>query len=111
METPRFSCMMAASTRAGTSLNPPAAKGTTRVIGRLGYVCAWAVAAASPIAAPSNAAMLRFAIDPSSSCRRIMRSPAAQVERQGEIDSRCGDAVLDQDMLAKGVHGRAARVR
>jgi hypothetical protein len=36
IEAPIFSCMIAANTRAGTSLSPPGANGTTKVMGRFG---------------------------------------------------------------------------
>src|SRR5262245_36427163 len=49
MVWPRLLVMEAPSVRATTSVGPPAANGTTRVIGRVGQLaCAWArVAAAS----------------------------------------------------------------
>ena len=36
IEAPMRSCITAPSTRAGTSVSPPGANGTTKVIGRLG---------------------------------------------------------------------------
>src|SRR4051812_28188813 len=50
MDCPIRSCISAASTRAGTSDSPPGANGTTKVTGRLGYVCVRADGAASTTA-------------------------------------------------------------
>src|SRR4029078_7556728 len=50
MDCPMRSCISAASTRAGTSDSPPGANGTTKVTGRLGYVCVRADGAASTTA-------------------------------------------------------------
>src|ERR1700704_4302157 len=52
---PIWSASLLPSSRASTSTAPPAAKGTTSRIGRLGYVWAWADDTASPSTSPNAA--------------------------------------------------------
>src|SRR5207342_3715357 len=128
------SCISAASTRAGTSDSPPGANGTTKVTGRLGYVCVRADGAASTTArsvtknSPSRGRGRRgsayVVMYPSRGRAQLSTVPqahrvpqkvscrfaAAEVEGHCEVDPRRNDAIVDQHMFPHRVHGAAARV-
>ena len=124
---PRRCCSSGARSLAGTSVRPPGANATTRVTGRLGKSSAraMAVGAIAAASAPNNNSTLMagflLSLDLSadsagmSAERSFVRwfstpgieiggRPVAQVQCRLEVNARRQNDIVEEHMIADGVH-------